>query len=258
MMERLRIIIADDERPARELLKGLISELGTADVIGEAENGPEAVELICATRPDLAILDLKMPGMSGLEAVRQLRKSQLPLVAFITAHDDQAVAAFQVNAIDYLLKPVEKNRLAETLARAAERLEHADWRSIESERVRTAAEHVATQREPLSRIPVRVRDEILLIPIEEVASIVADGELLNIRTIENQRYTINHRLKDLELRLDEHKFVRLSRGTIVNIDLVTTISTVPGGTYLVSLSNGQELQTSRLQSRVLRNRLLKL
>src|SRR5215203_6195847 len=139
-MAKLRIIIADDERPAREFLKAVLREFEDAELVGEAENGGEAVELIKRLKPDLALLDLRMPEIGGLEAVRLLRKSQMPLVAFVTAYDEYAVQAFEVNAVDYLLKPVEKSRLRETLNRAHERLEQDDWRGAEAENIKNAAE----------------------------------------------------------------------------------------------------------------------
>ena len=258
-MSKLRVIIADDERPAREFLKSLLREFETVDLIGEAANGADAVDLIRSARPDLAILDLNMPEVSGLDAVRTLRKDQMPLVAFVTAHDEYAVEAFELNAVDYLLKPVEKARLGETLQRAAERLEQADWRAVEAEKLKNAAEYAdRDSREPLTRIPVRVRDEIFLVPVAEVASIVADGELLHITTEAGKRYVVNHRLKDLELRLDPAQFVRLSRGAIANLSFIDRISPMPGGTYLVTLTNGREIAASRLQSKILRSKLLKL
>ncbi len=259
-MNKLRVIIADDERPAREFLKSVLREFEQVELVGEAENGSDAVELIKRVKPDLAILDLKMPEVSGLDAVKLLRRSQMPLIAFVTAHDEFAVQAFEVNAVDYLLKPVERSRLAETLARASERLEQTDWRTNEAEKVKNAARSIDenTASTPLIRIPVRVRDEIYLIPVDDIASIVADGELLHITTAKDQKYTINYRLKDLEPRLDENKFVRLSRGAIANLTYVKRISPMPGGTYLVELTNGQEISSSRLQSKILRSRLLKL
>jgi len=257
-MSKLRVIIADDERPAREFLKSLLRGFESVELVGEAENGSDAIELIRSLKPDLALLDLKMPEMSGLDAVRTLRKGQMPLVAFITAHDEYAVQAFEVNAVDYLLKPVEKMRLGETLMRAANALEHEDWRSVASEKIKRAAQTIEESSEPLARIPVRVRDEIILVPVAEVASIVADGELLHIMTAAGKKYIINHRLKDLEPRLDPHDFVRLSRGAIVSVAMIERISPMPGGTYQVELTNGQAIGTSRLQSKILRNRLLRL
>ncbi|QQS31739.1 MAG: response regulator [Acidobacteriota bacterium] len=259
-MQKLRVFIADDERPAREFLKALLLELGGCDVIGEADNGADAVELIKTLKPDLAILDLKMPAMSGLEAVRQLRKTQMPLFAFATAYDEYAVQAFELNAVDYLLKPVEKRRLAETLKRAADRLETDDWRSAEAEKLKNAARDYsdAAANKPLSRIPVKVRDEIILVPANDIACIEADGELLHITTTENRKFIINYRLKDIEARLDADTFIRLSRGALVNVNTIDAISPLPGGTYAVSLANGREIASSRLQSRILRERLLKL
>lgn len=259
-MEKLRIIIADDERPAREFLKTVLGEFEDAEIVGEAENGADAVEIIKALKPDLALLDLRMPEISGLEAVRLLRKSQMPLVAFVTAYDEYAVEAFEVNAVDYLLKPVEKSRLRETLNRAHERLEQEDWRAAETQNIKRAAEiyHETSKQEFLERIPVKRREEIFLVPVTEIASIVADGELLHITTDKNQRYVINYRLKDLETRLAPERFVRLSRGALANLEMIARVSPMPGGTYLIALKNGQEIASSRLQSRVLREKILKL
>jgi two-component system LytT family response regulator len=259
-MEKLRIIIADDERPAREFLKAVLREFEDVDLVGEAENGAEAVEVIKQTKPDLALLDLQMPEISGLEAVRLLRKSQMPLVAFVTAYDEYAVQAFEVNAVDYLLKPVEKSRLRETLNRAHFRLEQEDWQAKETESVKNTAQvyEEFSRKEFLERIPVRKREEIFLIPVTEVASIVADGELLHITTDKNQKYVINYRLKDLEMRLAPDLFIRLSRGAIANLAQIARVSPMPGGTYLIALKNGQEIASSRQQSRVLREKILKL
>jgi two-component system LytT family response regulator len=259
-MNKLRVVIADDERPARSFLKNILDGFEDVETIGEAENGAEAVELIKQTKPDLALLDLQMPEVSGLEVVQLLSRLQLPLVAFVTAYDEFAVQAFELNAIDYLLKPIEKARLRETLNRAAERLEQTDFQTREAERLKKAAETYDELKKPefLERIPVRLRDEILLVPTQEIVSIVADGELLHITNLNNKNFVINHRLKDLEARLAPEKFVRLSRGTLVNTDSIAKISLLPGGTYLVTLSNGQQLSSSRLQSRILRERLFKL
>ena len=259
-MEKLRVLIADDERPARAFLKGVLKSFGEVEVVGEAENGAEAVEMIRALKPDLALLDLQMPEVSGLEAVRLLSKEDVPLIAFVTAYDHYAIQAFELNAVDYLLKPVERERLQVTLERASERLEQADWRPEENEKLRRAVQtHDELERaDLLERIPVKKRDEIYLVPVVEIASIIADGELLRITTVENQRYDINFRLKDLEPRLDPSKFIRLSRGALVNLDVVSHISPMPGGTYAVSLTNGQEVTSSRLQSKILRSKLLRL
>ncbi|MBX3287843.1 MAG: response regulator transcription factor [Acidobacteria bacterium] len=259
-MNKLRILIADDERPARAFLTSALSSMDNVEVVAEAENGSDAVEKIIELKPDLALLDLQMPELSGIDVIRALKKNQTPLVAFVTAFDQYAVQAFELNAIDYLLKPVENSRLRETIQRAAERLEQSDWREVETERLRSAAAVYDESRSSgfIERIPVKRKDEIYLVPVAEVASIVADGELLHITTADNQRFLINYRLKDLEARLDPRMFVRLSRGAIANLGMIDRIAPLPGGTYLIHMSNGQELSSSRLQSKILRTELLKL
>nr|MBA3601291.1 response regulator [Acidobacteriota bacterium] len=241
-------------------LKSILQNFEDALIVGEAENGAEAIEIIKETKPDLALLDLQMPIASGIDVVKLLRKSQLPLVAFVTAYDEFAVQAFDVNAVDYLLKPVERARLRETLNRARERLEQTDFRETESANLQAAvAVYEENSRQTLlERIPIRLRGEILLLAVSEVVSIVADGELLHLTNLQNKKYTINFRLKDLEARLDANKFMRLSRSALVNLETIERISPMPGGTYLVALKNGQEISSSRLQSRILRERLLKL
>ena len=260
METKLRIVIADDERPARSFLAAMLRTFPDVDLVGEASTGTEAVELIEKERPDLALLDLQMPELDGLGVVRLIRKDCLPLVAFVTAYDEYAVRAFDLNAIDYLLKPVERRRLRDTLNRAQERLERADLRETEAEHLKAAAtEYETSTRHPhLERIPIRQREEIVLVPVDRVASIVADGELLHLTTTDDQRYSFSFRLKDLEARLDPAKFVRLSRGALASINEITRVSPLPGGTYIVTLRNNQQLNVSRIQARILRDQLLKL
>ena len=259
METKLRVVIADDERPARSFLAATLTSFEDVELIGEATNGAEAVEMIEQKRPDLALLDLQMPELDGLGVVRTLRKDRLPLFAFVTAYDEYAVRAFELNAVDYLLKPVERSRLRDTINRAQERLEQSELREIEAERVRAAAADYETARTGfLERIPVRQREDIVLVPVETVASIVADGELLNLTTTDNRRYSFSYRLKDIETRLDPAKFVRLSRSALANVSQISRINPLPGGTYVVTLHNNQQLNVSRLQARALREQLLKL
>src|SRR5437667_3127913 len=163
--EKLRVVIADDERPARSFLAAILRTFNDVEIVGEAVNGMEAVTLIESKQPDLALLDLQMPEVDGLGVVRLIKKQRLPLVAFVTAYDEYAVRAFEVNAVDYILKPVEAARLRQTIDRAKDRLEREDYRSEETERVRAAAaEYEAAGGRPLlQRIPVRRRDEIVLV-----------------------------------------------------------------------------------------------
>jgi two-component system LytT family response regulator len=257
---RLRVVIADDERPARSFLAALLRSFEDVVIVAEAETGKEAVAAIERERPDLALLDLQMPELDGIGVVRMLKKTEMPLIEFVTAYDEYAVRAFEVNAVDYLLKPVDKTRLREAINRAQERIEHAEIVAEQSSRVGDAiAAYESSARGPyLERIPVRRRDEILIVPVSQIASIVAEGELLHLTTTKNERHAITYRLKDLETRLDPTRFIRLGRGTLASIDLVVKVNVMPGGTHVALLSNGQKLQVSRLQSRIIRERLLKL
>jgi two-component system, LytTR family, response regulator len=260
MNSALRVVIADDERPARSFLAAILRGFEDVKLIGEAENGAEAIELIERERPDLALLDLQMPEIDGLGVVRLLKKSRMPVIAFVTAYDEYAVRAFEVNAVDYLLKPVDRARLRETINRAQERLERSELRMEDAARVDAAAASYeeATRPPILERIPVRQKDEIVIVPVKDIASIVAEGELLRLTTAQNESYTIAYRLKDLEARLDPARFVRLGRGVLANLEMLRRVSTMPGGTYVATLSNGQQLGISRLQGRILREHLLKL
>src|SRR5262245_19148810 len=195
-MTKLRIVIADDERPARSMLASLLQGCDDVEVVGEAQNGAEAVALIEEQRPDLALLDLQMPEIDGMGVVRLIRKDRLPLVAFVTAYDEYAIQAFEVNAVDYLLKPVDRARLRQTIERAHDRLEQRAASTIgagagtatvpgDADRLKAAAddyEH-AQGLPPIVRIPVRRRDDIVLLPVTQVASVVADGELLHLTTM---------------------------------------------------------------------------
>ncbi len=256
----MRVIIADDERPARAFLASLVRSNPDVELLGEASTGMEAVALIERVRPDLALLDLQMPEVDGLGVVRLLNKTAVPLVAFVTAYDEYAVRAFEVNAIDYLLKPVDPVRLRRTLTRAQERLEHADYDPRETQRLAAAAASLVGVPAGgyLLRIPVRHKDDIMIVPTEQIASVVAHGELLRLTTIAGQRHIITYRLKDLEARLDPAQFVRLSRGALVNLGLIQRVSPMPGGTYVVTLTTGQQVPVSRLRARALRDTLLRL
>lgn len=259
MSENLKVLIADDERPAREFLKNILREFENITLVGEAENGAEALGKIRNLKPDLALLDLQMPEMSGLEVVRNLSENETPFVAFVTAYDEFAVRAFEINAVDYLLKPVEKSRLAETIERVLERINSKN-QTEEISNLKNAVDDYEQNisNEKLERIPVKKRGEIFFVPVAEIASVIADGELLHITTDKNQRYVINFRLKDLEARLDAEKFVRLSRGALANLEMFEKVTPVNGGFYRITLKNGQEISASRQQSRVLREKFLKL
>ncbi len=256
----LRVAVVDDERPARAFLVEMLAGLPDVTLAGEAADGREALGVVEASRPDLLLLDLQMPELDGMEVVRLLPAEAMPLVAFVTAYDEYAVHAFEMNAVDYLLKPVSPARLRETIDRARERLGRPHWRHDEVRRVEAATHRYAAEarRPPLERIPVRRREDIFLLPVEQLAFVEADGEMLHLTTVRNERFTVSYRLRDLEARLDPRRFVRLSRGTLAAVRLISRFSPMPGGTYLAILANGKELSVSRSQARILRDALMKL
>ena len=258
MARPLRVVLADDERPARRFLINLLRSFPDVEVVGEAGNGKEAIDLIEAERPDLALLDLHMPEAGGLDVARLIKAGATPSIAFVTAHDDFAIQAFELNAIDYLLKPVERERLAGTIERARVRALAAPADRARNLTNASAALESAIQPQYLERIPVRRREETIILPVRQISSIVADGELLHLTTIGNDRYVISHRLHALEARLDPRKFVRLSRGTLAAVDQITKVNPLPGGTYQVLMANGETLQVSRIQAKLLRETLLRL
>ena len=260
MTMTLRVIVADDERPARQFLVTMLRSFEDVDIVGEAQSGKETIRLIEQTQPDLAFLDLQMPEMDGLSIVRSLRHGRIPLVAFVTAFDEHAVSAFEIEALDYLLKPVDRGRLRTTINRAHERLERAALAEQERDGQPAPADRVfPAQAGPyIDRFPIRKQDDIYLLPVHHIASVVSEGELLHVTTLGKERYTMNYRLKTLEAKLDPKRFLRVGRGALVNVDAIRKITPMPGGFYLVTLTNTQQLRVSRSQSRALRGHLLQV
>ncbi len=253
-------MIADDERPARLFLAAMLRGLSDVAVVGEADNGAEAIQLIEREKPDVALLDVQMPEVDGLSVVRLVRRRSLPLVIFVTAYDEHAVKAFEMNAVDYLTKPVAESLLREALRRTRERLERQEARESAVAHLVQAVSSFerATPVPRLDRIPVRQKQGIVLVPVQQISSIVAEGELLHLTTSRREQYTITYGLKHLEARLDPGRFIRLGRGVLVNVDDIDRVTPLPGGLYAVTLRNGEQLDVSRIQSRVIRRRLLQL
>lgn len=271
MSMTLRVIVADDERPARQFLVTMLRSFDDVEVVGEAQTGTESIRLIEHTQPDLALLDLQMPEMDGLSIVRSLRHGRIPLVVFVTAFDEYAVSAFEIEALDYLLKPVDRARLRKTINRAHERLERdalAEQESFDSaqgKRGRGDEQPAPEDRrfpapagQYIDRFPIRKQDDIYLLPVHHIASVVSEGELMHVTTLDKERYTMNFRLKTLEAKLDPKRFLRVGRGAMVNVEAIRKITPMPGGSYLVTLTNTQQLRVSRSQSRALRGHLLRV
>jgi DNA-binding LytR/AlgR family response regulator len=223
----LKILIADDEPIARQVLREHIESIPALEIAGEAGTGAETLACIFELKPDIVLLDLQMPELGGLGVVRSLRGSGAPAVIFVTAYEKHALEAFEVGAIDYLLKPVRRERLEKAIAKAARHLQAAP---------RTAY----TLNKVVGR---RGRDMYLLDPAEIVA-FQADGDLVHIVT-GGERYLSDHSLKELLDQLDPRSFRRIHRATIINADHIRRISPLSSKRWLLKMSNGYEAVVSK-------------
>ncbi len=247
----LRTLIVDDEPIARRVLREELDSLHDVEIIGEADNGASALEKISADQPDLVLLDLQMPEMGGLEVVRNLKRgTHMPVIVIVTAYDKYALQAFEAGAIDYLLKPVGADRLAEAVERARRLTE------------REAAERLAQIQEvadqPKStqarRIVGRVGEEYFLLSADEIYAFQADGEIVWIMTA-NKKYLATQTLKVLDQRLRNTSFRRIHRSVLVNVDHVRKMSGLSSQRWLITLSNDQEFIASKRQAGSIRQLL---
>ncbi len=239
----MRVLIVDDEPPARERLKRLLEEIDACELAGEAGNGAEAIALAVRLAPDVVLMDIRMPGMDGVEAARHLGQlDEPPAVIFITAYDEYALRAFETSAVGYLLKPVRREKLADTLTRAA-RLTKPQLAAIAK---------AAAPKQRRTHLSVRIRGELLLIPIEEVLYFLADQKYITVRHRGGENL-IEESLKSLEEEFDPD-FLRIHRNSLVAVRHIASIERSGEGQYSVRLRGIEnDLPVSRrLATEVLR------
>jgi len=250
----MKCLIIDDEPPARaRLSRMLTAHSSVAGVIGEARDGLEALEKISGLRPDLIFLDVEMPGLNGFEVLQSLPEdAPLPLVVFTTGYDQHALAAFEANAVAYLLKPVEAERLAQVVDRA--------WRihSFEPQRGaerRTLSSLIQNAPAPLQQVVGRKRDRFFLLSPEEIVFFRADGGVVRAYTA-TEGYWVNYQLNYLETCLPEELFFRAHRSVIVNLTKVKEMRSYSKSSFLLLMSDqGQtEIKVSERQAAMLRRR----
>jgi len=238
----VKVMIVDDEPPARDRLRRLLEEIAGCECIGEAGNGQEAIALVSRLGPDVVLMDIRMPGMDGVEAARHLNSlDQPPAVIFTTAYDEYAVRAFETQAAGYLLKPVRREKLAEALE-GASRLTRPQLAAI--------ARVAPTRRR--THLSVRVRGELRLIPVEDVLYFLADQKYVTVRHRGGEEL-IEESLKSLEEEFDPD-FVRIHRNALVAARHMASIERDPDGQYSVRL---RELPDALQVSRRLASDLLK-
>jgi len=236
----LRTLIVDDEAPARERLKNLLSQNREINLIGEAEDGIKAIELIEEKKPDLVLLDIQMPRMDGFGVVRMLEKP--PLIIFVTAYDEYAIQAFEINALDYLLKPFTKTRLERALERASQELLR---KTAFNRNINGLFKTLAEQKYYIDRIAVKSQDrKILVIDVEDIDALITESGRVSILVGDKQYFT-NYTLNELQNRLNPKKFFRAHRSAIVNLTKIKEITPWFAGTYKIKLSTGYEVDLSR-------------
>ncbi len=252
----MRIIIVDDEEPARRRLRRLLEEIGGVEICAEAENGVDALESIASAKPDVALLDIQMPLLSGLDLVRELRAPDAPMVVFVTSYDQYALEAFEVSAVDYLLKPVSRERLEKSLAKVGQLLQARTGAQVTAEAIErlTAALNSKPKQPLLERIVGHRGQKVFLLPIDKVQAFVTEDELVFALLAEG-RTLVNYTLRDLESRLDPERFARVHKQTIVNLNHLVELEPILKGGATARLANGQHVEISRRYAVGLRERL---
>lgn len=256
----IRALVVDDEPLARQRIEDLLAKEPDVELTGVATNGDEAVEAILAVRPDLVFLDMQMPGRSGLEVVEAIGAAKMPATIFVTAFDQFALRAFDVAAIDYLLKPFDDERFEQALRRAR--------RSLELEEVQEMTQRLlmliqaagsestpagSTSNPPLSakyldRITVESRGQLRVVPVERIDYITASGPYAELHVADKtgeKVFAVRERMQTLEEQLDPGTFFRIHRSAIVRLDRIDTLLRSSGGDYGVRLKSGVELDVSR-------------
>lgn len=251
-VSRLRALIVDDEPIARQVLREELEVLDSVDVVGEAENGEDALTLLGSQAPDVMFLDIQMPVMNGFELLSRMRGGHMPVVVMVTAFDQHAIRAFEAGAIDYLLKPVSQERLTQAVERAS-RLHRSPLQV--AERVATLQEIniPAAGSSPQPRKVVgRLGEEYFLLNLAEILAFQAEGDVTWIVTAK-QRYYATHTLRAIEERLGASTFRRIHRNTLININQIRKMSMITSQRWLVTLNNGDEFVVSKRQAKNVRD-----
>lgn len=245
----LKTLIVDDEPIARKVLREELYSMADIEVVGEADNGVAALDLIAGRQPDLVLLDLQMPEMGGFEVIRKIRHgTHLPVIVIVTAYDKYALEAFEAGAIDYLLKPVGQDRLADAIEKAR--------RITGQEAVERLARLQEIADPPLSgqrikKIVGKAGAEYFLLDANEILAFHAEGDIVWITTA-RKKYQATQTLKVLEERLRNTSFQRIHRNALVNVDHVRKMSALSSQRWLITLRNEQEFIASKRQARGIR------
>jgi two-component system LytT family response regulator len=244
----IRALIADDELLARQSIRRFLQHHPDISVVEECGDGQSAADAIVSHKPDLVFLDVQMPELDGFAVVHRVGVEQMPATIFVTAYDQYALAAFDANALDYLLKPFGKARFDRALARAQERLTERPDRDLIQRLLRTI-ENTNGDKNYMDRLPVTENGRIVFVKTREIQWIESAGNYARLH-VAARNYEIRETLSNLERKLRPKEFVRIHRSTIVNLQYVKEVHPWFNGYHLVLLESGQELRMSRYQQQV--------
>ncbi|NBV14690.1 MAG: DNA-binding response regulator [Sphingobacteriia bacterium] len=252
MKNKYRVLIADDEAPARAKMQRMLSTIETVEVISLAKNGLEALEQIDQLKPDIVFLDIEMPGLTGIEVARSIGTSKVPYIVFATAYNEFAVNAFELNAIDYLLKPFNEERLLQTIEKI-----QAQPKGRFAEEVIKSIDKVAQEWEENSsfqfsnKIPIPTIDRYKLVDYDDVICIEVEERFTIIYT-KDRTYTVSQTLDHFEKKLPTREFFRINRACIISLSKIKEIVIWFGNRFKIVLTNGKEVISSREKSKYLK------
>jgi two-component system LytT family response regulator len=239
-----RALIVDDEREARRRLARLLGEhAAEIEIAGEASDGPSAVDAIQKLEPDVVFLDVEMPGLDGFSVLDSLPREEWPVIIFTTAYGHYAIRAFEVHALDYLLKPITPDRLAECLSRLGET----------GAAQRSRLDEARRDHRPLERFMARTGSRLIVVHVDDVIAFESEDKLVFARTSEG-KFVLNITMKELEGRLDPETFCRVHKQAIVQLSHAREVHALAGGHYLLKLNDGSEVQIGRNYSKQFRER----
>lgn len=248
----LRVLVVDDEPLARRVLVDGLAARNDVQVVGEADNGETALRQIRRLQPDLVLLDVQMPLMNGFQVIRRL-KGPLPVIVFVTAYSEYALDAFEVGAVDYLLKPVGEDRLQTAVDRARRARRRPRESALRMERTLAALDRYETR--PAAKLVARRGLDYYLLDLDDVYALQADGEIVWILTA-RRKFRAVHSLGRLEERLQGTQFQRVHRSVLVNTNRIRRLSTLSSRRWLLTLTNGLEFIVSKRRAPLVRDLLL--
>jgi len=240
---KARTLIVDDEELARERLRQLLADQPEIELVGECADGREAVAAIKEKSPDLVFLDIQMPELDGFAVLEAVNVEPMPVIVFVTAYDKFALRAFEVHAVDYLLKPFDRERFESALRRALDQVRHREDPARAQAQAALLTE-IQAPTKPIERLAIKSGGRIVVVKAADIAWIESAHNYVEIHD-DKQAHLLRESISSIETRLPPDKFVRISRTVIVNVDRVKELEPLFGGEYTVTLQNGQRLTLSR-------------